>query len=316
MLTDRIRLSGPDSNDPEDILSSSLGVIFPDDITNQHGDYENGVIYLSPTFSSITLTLADPQGDDNRRLFSHFLWNAGLQLAEFIEGDSKEWDIKGKKVLELGAGTGLAGIMASLMGAEEVVISDYPAPEVLANITANVERNVSPRRKTIESVGECRVEGHEWGVLSDPFSVNYKEYFHRILVADCLWMPWQHSNLLKSIGWFLAVGGEAWVVAGFHTGRGKMRGFYEEEKLEEAGLEVERIWERNADGSEREWVADRGVEDVTERKRWLVCAVLRRRLEGRGERWVGDSVLETKICWKLMAHDKGLTTRETESHRC
>jgi nicotinamide N-methyltransferase len=34
MLTDKIRLSGPESNDPEDVLSSPLAVIFPDDITN------------------------------------------------------------------------------------------------------------------------------------------------------------------------------------------------------------------------------------------------------------------------------------------
>jgi nicotinamide N-methyltransferase len=81
MLTDKIRLSGPESNDPEDILSSSLGVIFPDDITNQHGDRDNSVIYLSPSLGPLTLTLADPQGEDSRKLFSHFLWNAGLQLA-------------------------------------------------------------------------------------------------------------------------------------------------------------------------------------------------------------------------------------------
>jgi hypothetical protein len=71
--------------------------------------------------------------------------------------------------------------------------------------------------------------------------------------------------------------GKAWVVAGFHTGRAKMRGFYEESALMEAGLEIEKIWERNADGAEREWVVDRGIEDVTERKRWLVIGILRRR---------------------------------------
>ena len=122
-----------------------------------------------------------------------------------------------------------------------------------------------------------RVEGHEWGVLDDPFSKEGKEAFGRILVADCLWMPWQHENLLKSIRWFLKPEGRAWVVAGFHTGRAKMKGFYEEEALREAGLEVEKIWERNAEGEEREWVTDRGIEDVTERKRWLVIGILKRR---------------------------------------
>lgn len=279
MLTDKIRLSGPESNDPEDILSSSLGVIFPDDITNQHGDRDNSVIYLSPAFGPITLTLADPQGEDSRKLFSHFLWNAGLQLAEFIEeGDAqrRDWSVGGERVLELGAGTGLAGIVAGLSGAREVVISDYPAPEVLGNIRDNVERNVSTR-KDKTGVGEVRVEGHEWGVLGDGFSKENKESFGRILVADCLWMPWQHLNLLKSIRWFMKGGGKAWVVAGFHTGRAKMRGFYEESALMEAGLEIEKIWERNAEGMERDWVVDRGIEDVTERKRWLVIGILRRR---------------------------------------
>ncbi|KAF8864233.1 hypothetical protein BDZ45DRAFT_711966 [Acephala macrosclerotiorum] len=279
MLTDKIRLSGPDTNDPENILSSSLGVIFPGDITNQHGDATSSVIYLSPLFGPITLSLADPQGEDNRRLFSHFLWNAGLQLAEFIEEGKDEvgrdWGVKGEEVLELGAGTGLAGLVAGLKGAGRVVVSDYPAKEVLGNITANVERNVPPLKEKIQGIGEIEVQGHEWGVLNDEFAKGNEGRFGRILVADCLWMPWQHLNLLKSISHFLSGKGRAWVVAGFHTGREKMRGFYEE-KLREVGLEAEEIWERNAEGAEREWITDRGIEDVTERKRWLACAILRK----------------------------------------
>lgn len=288
MLTDKIRLSGPETNEPEDYLSSSLAVIFPDDITNQHGDRDSSVIYLSPSHGSVELTLADPKGDDSRKLFSHFLWNAGVQLAEFIEegrvwqdenGEhTEEWSVKGESVLELGAGTGLAGLVAGLEGAEKVVISDYPAEEVLQNISSNVERNITSRKlKSPKMVAEVEVKGHEWGVLDNKFSVENKGSFGRILVADCLWMPWQHGNLLKSISWFLKEeDGKAWVVAGFHTGREKMRGFYAESALKEAGLIIERIWERNAEGHEREWVEDRGLEDVTERKRWLVVGILKR----------------------------------------
>jgi nicotinamide N-methyltransferase len=281
MLTDKIRLTGPDLNEPEDILSSSLGVIFPDDITNQHGDRDNDVIYLSPGYGPLTLTLADPQGEDSRKLFSHFLWNAGVQLAEFIE-ENEAWSVRGESVLELGAGTGLAGIVAGLSGGKRVVISDYPAPEVLGNVKTNVMRNIDARRKDAQEgdIGEVTVEGHEWGVLDDTFSKTNEGGFGKILVADCLWMPWQHGNLLKSIGWFLSREGKAWVVAGFHTGREKMRGFYEEDALKEVGLEVERIWERNAEGLEREWVTDRGIEDVTERKRWLVVAILKKKAGG------------------------------------
>jgi hypothetical protein len=48
MLTDKIRLSGPETNDPEDILSSSLGVIFPDDS-----------LYPSMLFSSLLSSPSD-----------------------------------------------------------------------------------------------------------------------------------------------------------------------------------------------------------------------------------------------------------------
>src|SRR5438045_7851192 len=73
------------------------------------------------------------------------------------------------------------------------------------------------------------------------FSKLYKHSFTRLLVADCLWMPHQHTNLQRSISWFLNPDGRAWVIAGFHTGRAKMAGFFSKADLKMAGLEVERI---------------------------------------------------------------------------
>jgi nicotinamide N-methyltransferase len=269
MLIDRIRLSGGPPDEPEDILSSSLGVIFPDDSTHIHGDSDRAVIYTSPTGGPLELSLAKPQAEDHRRLFSHFLWNAGLQLAAFVDGGQAPWAVAHHRVLELGAGTGLAGMLAALRGAAEVVLSDYPADEVLANLRANVERNVG--------AAAVRVQGHEWGAVDDGFSRAERGRFGRVLAADCLWMPWQHEGLRRSIAWFLAVDGRAWITAGFHSGREKMKGFFEDGAMQAAGLEVERIWERNVDGVEREWVTDRGVEDVAQMNRWLVVAILKRR---------------------------------------
>lgn len=234
MITSRITLlpNAPAANleeEQEDILSSSLGVIFPDDITNQHGDAQNSVIYSSPSYGEILLTLADPAAE-SRTLFSHFLWNAGVELGILMEegagggegllGKTKEvdWSVKGERVLEVGAGTGLAGIIAAYAGAKEVVISDYPATEVLANIQNNVSNNIDSRRKGAIKppktqlippqppleIGPVSVEGHEWGVLDDSFSLSNTRAFTRILVADCLWMPHQHHNLLLSISHFLS----------------------------------------------------------------------------------------------------------------
>ncbi|KAL7942972.1 hypothetical protein V8C42DRAFT_330937 [Trichoderma barbatum] len=306
-LTSRISLKGDEPDGPEDYLSTSLGVIFPDDITNQHGDAEHSLIYASPKLPKpLLIELADPEGETDRRLFSHYLWNASLLLAELIERDSMEhpeeevdrglggaisFDTRGLDTLELGAGTALPSMMAGLLGAGSVVVTDYPAPAVMKTLRDNVARNIKP---DLAPVGKSSlvtssvfVDGHEWGVFGDAaaaaaasssFPASHAHLSDRLFVADCLWMPWQHQNLRRSIGYFLkkTASARAWVVAGFHTGRPKMAGFFDAKALrEEGGVEVERMWERDCDGVEREWDSER-EDDVTERKRWLVVCVLKR----------------------------------------
>lgn len=256
-------------------------------------------MYQSPHLPKpLHISLADPTGDDDRRLFSHYLWNASLLLAEFVESGTlgltpeqggvssplgpplPTFDVRGRSLLELGAGTALPSLLAALLGADRVVLTDYPAPAVISNLTANAARNARAEllHPSSAALAPVEVEGHAWGELGTPLADKGRRAFDRVLVCDCLWMPWQHENLLKSVGWFLGDGEEArcWVVAGFHTGREKMRGFFDAERLAGLGLEVESIWERDCDGHEREWVLDRGIEDPVGRKRWLVFAVLKR----------------------------------------
>lgn len=188
------------------------------------------------------------------------------------------FDVRGLSVLELGAGTALPSLLSALLGASRVVLTDYPAPAVISNLTANAARNARAELSPSGAVAPVEVEGHAWGELATPLAEKGRRAFDRVFVCDCLWMPWQHENLLRSVEWFLGEGPGArcWVVAGFHTGREKMRGFFEAGLLAKLGLEVERIWERDCDGKEREWVLDRGIEDPVGRKRWLVFAVLKR----------------------------------------
>ncbi|KAK1770679.1 nicotinamide N-methyltransferase [Phialemonium atrogriseum] len=319
-LTSRITLTGSRPEDPEDYFSSSLAVIFPGDVTNQHGDADHGLLYTSPHLPRpLHISLVDPVGEDDRQLFSHYLWNSSLLLAEMIEAATLDllppsssssqaepahplsaprssFSVAGLSVLELGAGTALPSQLCALLGASRVVVTDYPSPPVLANLRANVERNVRPENSPLGRAATpppVAVVGHGWGDLSD-LVVGVGDGdgggggvgggFDRVLVADCLWMPWQHDGLRRSVAGFLGRGprARAWVVAGLHTGREAMRGFFGEEELRLVGLEVEWIWERDCDGLEREWAWDRGVEDVIERKRWLVVAVLRRIPGGDG----------------------------------
>ncbi|KAI4867752.1 hypothetical protein F4820DRAFT_412687 [Hypoxylon rubiginosum] len=297
-LTSRISFHGPaaTTDDPEDYLCSALGVIFPDDVTNQHGDADHSLLYASPHLPRpLHLALSDPDRESDRKLFSHYLWNSSLLLAEFVEAGTLrlpldvglgklkpiDFDVTGLDVLELGAGTALPGIMSALLGARSVAVTDYPSETVLNMLRANIAANVKPENSPAGTVAPVAVDGHAWGDLdgsSSPFAEVGRGRFDRVFVCDCLWMPWQHANLQQSIAWSLkdSPSSRAWVVAGFHTGRAKMRGFFAEAALRAAGLELESLWERDCDGVERAWVWDRGHEDVSERKRWLVVGVLRK----------------------------------------
>ncbi|KAK2072258.1 hypothetical protein P8C59_006625 [Phyllachora maydis] len=294
-LTSRLAPAGPPETEPEDFMASALGVIFPDDVINMHGDADHGLLYTSPHLPRpIHIRLADVQAEADRRLFSHHLWNASLLLAELLEAGTLHlpppagFDVAGLATAELGAGAALPSIMAALLGARRVLVTDYPSEPVLATLRRNVAAATQPAMfPAARPAPDVRVAGHAWGDLrlaDDPDADEAGDAepvagcFDRVLVADCLWMPWRHADLHRSVAWLLRHDGDAraWVVAGFHTGRAQMRGFFDPAALADVGLEVERLWERDCEGRERAWAWDRGGEDVGARKRWLAVGVLRR----------------------------------------
>lgn len=155
----------------------------------------------------------------------------------------------------------------------QVTITDYPAPPILDTIKANVAQNVpSPFQSCVT------VEGHLWGSTETAFESTHAHAFTRILAADCLWMPWEHQNLAKSMLHFLSDTPDARIlcIAGFHTGRAKLAPFFE--VVREEGLEIEELFELDANGQRRPWAKERdgGTEHIGERKKMLVLARLRR----------------------------------------
>uniref|UniRef100_A0A3Q2D045 Uncharacterized LOC107103558 n=2 Tax=Cyprinodon variegatus TaxID=28743 RepID=A0A3Q2D045_CYPVA len=74
--------------------------------------------------------------------FGAMMWPAALALCSYLENNKHTVDLQGKEVLELGAGTGLVAIVASLLGAS-VTATDLP--EVLGNLRANLMRNTRGR---------------------------------------------------------------------------------------------------------------------------------------------------------------------------
>ncbi|CBX91699.1 predicted protein [Plenodomus lingam JN3] len=134
--------------EPEDIFGSSLGLF--NDLQNQHGeDPDTVILYKNARHGQLEFRTADVNGEEERRKFAHYLWNAGLLMGELVGGratssgsrlldlaeedkwrdgewwlneeEEKRWNVEGEIVLELGAGVGLGGIASTLAGAKEAL---------------------------------------------------------------------------------------------------------------------------------------------------------------------------------------------------
>uniref|UniRef100_A0A3Q3JT11 Uncharacterized protein n=1 Tax=Monopterus albus TaxID=43700 RepID=A0A3Q3JT11_MONAL len=77
------------------------------------------------------------------------MWPAALALCFFLDNNRETMNLQGKTVLELGAGTGLVAIVASLLGAS-VTATDLPV--VLSNLRANLMRNTRRRCRHMPQV--------------------------------------------------------------------------------------------------------------------------------------------------------------------
>mmetsp|Transcript_47773 Transcript_47773/g.82171 ORF Transcript_47773/g.82171 Transcript_47773/m.82171 type:complete len:438 (+) Transcript_47773:54-1367(+) len=78
----------------------------------------------------------------------HTVWDGAIVLAKFLEGQLQgSQSLAGKKILELGAGTGLAGIASALLGASVVHVTDL---EYCRDI---VEANINRNRKVLDATG-------------------------------------------------------------------------------------------------------------------------------------------------------------------
>ena len=109
MLTDSIHVYHPSTDDDDDddpILSDSLDSVFRDETQCQHGQDGARILYASPRFGPLDLSLASPEGEKSRKLFAHYLWNAELYMVERVSTAPADdiWSVQGQRVLELGAG--------------------------------------------------------------------------------------------------------------------------------------------------------------------------------------------------------------------
>lgn len=132
----------PDAKEsPEDLFGAFLPHLFPDDTPSFHGDPGQHLLYSSPRYGELEIMIPSypgqtgkkseevaiglekkdggNQAEEGRQLFAHFLWSAGMVVAEGVENadrktttndstmqkeDCEIWSVQGETVMELGAG--------------------------------------------------------------------------------------------------------------------------------------------------------------------------------------------------------------------
>ncbi|KAG0266991.1 hypothetical protein BGZ95_002949 [Linnemannia exigua] len=145
-----------------DGFEQSIGLFGDSQVANgeagQIFDYQHGVLQLH---------LANVAGGVVK-LMSHYVWNAALVMAEYIEAGDVV-DVRGKRVIEFGAGAALPGLLCIKRGgAQFVTLTDYPDPAIVQNLERNWFENLV---ETQEDKNIRRISGN----LASMDTASYKD---------------------------------------------------------------------------------------------------------------------------------------------
>ncbi|XP_067847943.1 EEF1A lysine methyltransferase 3-like [Heptranchias perlo] len=116
---------------------------------------------------------------------SAYVWGPGLVLCRYFEDE--KFNFTGKKVLELGSGTGIVGILAVLLGGD-VTMTDraYVLKQIEYNVSANIPATSRHRSKTRALL---------WGTDQNNFPTD----FDIILGSDIVYSPSQFPGLIQTL---------------------------------------------------------------------------------------------------------------------
>lgn len=126
-----------------------------------------------------------------------FCWASGLALARWLIQNSHQ--VRGLKVLDVGAGSGIAALAAAYAGAQKVVACDLDATALQA-CEANAQLNGLPLRYSSDFFNETQQYDLILAadLLYDPANRSLLEHFRhrasRVLIADSRVRDLQHPT--------------------------------------------------------------------------------------------------------------------------
>ena len=152
----------------------------------------------------------DDFNNAKKTLFATMIWHGSRALSKHILSHVSD-SIRGKSVIEFGAGAGLPSLICHRVGAAIVTSSDYPARSVTRNLIRNASRNIiynetSATQSSHQDNGneeDCIVRDslllseknfyvieHVWGEDVSPllYPVHAAgEKYDVVIASECLW---------------------------------------------------------------------------------------------------------------------------------
>ncbi|KAH7175886.1 hypothetical protein EDB81DRAFT_633394 [Dactylonectria macrodidyma] len=203
---------------------------------------------------------------------AHIVWNGSKMVADFFEDDPAR--VRGRTVLELGAAAGLPSLVAAILGARKVVMTDYPDPEIVTVMQKNIDtcdETVEPRGSISGTVDAM---GFVWGADAVPLLARLRpglaseapasaptsdsvtsqdatptERFDVLVLADLLFRHSEHGAMVKTIRETLRKTRDSVAYVFFTSYRPWKKALDERffDLAREQGFEVEQVSERRLD---------------------------------------------------------------------
>ncbi|KAM5180634.1 protein-lysine methyltransferase METTL21E-like [Mantella aurantiaca] len=123
-------------------------------------------------------------------LFGATVWPSALVLCYFLEKQGKQLGLEDKRIIEIGSGTGLVSIVASLLGAQ-VIATDLE--DLIGNLQYNVVRNTKLKCKYAPQVKELT-----WGSNLEEKFPRCSSHFGYILATDVVYNHPYLDELLET----------------------------------------------------------------------------------------------------------------------